>query len=529
MNTKYLPSFAGRRPRTLGYRKDGTPIVEVMGGSADIEIMPELRGKSADTISETPEELRGRTPEELEQYVEVLDAHLRTIHIDEDTGELRDKSPAEQTAFDYGLRLRDLAIKRIEEHREVQEVFRRRPRAVQSAMLNLGRDKDDAYGDVRRLTTSEARDRALRVLDDRNSSAHMKEHEKDEVERQLRTSTDIARRILVTENEHYRTAFLKMVTRPNGFMYLSEDERRALMAFDEYRTMSEGTTTAGGFGIPVFIDPSIIMTAQGSGNPFLQICSTVDVNTNAWKGVTSAGVTWSFDAENVEVSDDSPTLAQPTVTVYMARGFIPYSIEVGEDYPNFAAEMQTLLAEGYDELLVNKFTQGNGTSEPQGVLTILSATAGNRVAIQTSGSNFGPKDPYTVWKALPQRFRRNASWLMSVDVNNAIRQIGTANVFHAFTENLPAEWADTLFGKSVYESPYMPDTTTSTSANSGLAVVGDFRNYKIARRGGMSVEQIPHLFSTTTNLPSGTRGLFAYARIGGGVVNTSGFRLLVNT
>jgi HK97 family phage major capsid protein len=529
VNTKSLPSFAGRGPRIIGYRKNGVPIREIMGGAADIEIMPELRGKSADTISETPEELRGRTPDELEQYVEVLDAHLRSIHVDEDTGELRDKSPAEQAAFDYGLKLRDVAINRIENHRAVQEVFRRRPRAVQTAMLNLGRDRDDAYGDVRRLTIAEARDRALRVLDDRNAAMYLSSDQKDEVERQLRTSSDIARRILVTENDDYRNAFLKMVTKPNGQMYLSEDERRALVAFDEYRTMSEGTTTAGGFGIPVFIDPSIIMTAQGSDNPFLQIASTVDVNTNAWKGVTSAGVSWSFDAENVEVSDDSPTLAQPTVTVYMARGFVPYSIEVSQDYPNFASEMQTLLGEGYDELLVQKFTAGSGSGEPFGVLTVLSASAGNRVSVQTAGTNFGPKDPYSVWKAVPQRFRRRASWLMSVDVNNAIRQIGTANVFHAYTENLPAEWADMLFGKQTYESPYMPDTTTSTSANSGLAVVGDFRNYKIARRGGMSVEQIPHLFSTTTNLPSGTRGLFAYARIGGNVVNTAGFRLLVNT
>jgi HK97 family phage major capsid protein len=495
-----------------------------------VDIMAELRGKTPDDIGTAPEELRGKTPDDLQHFVEVLDAHLRSIHQDENTGELRDKSPAEQTAFDYGLKLRDLAIKKIDEHRAVQEVFRRRPKSVEAAMLNLRtQDKADPYGDVRRMPVSEARDRALRILDDRGSSSHLRADEKDEVERQVRKSTDIARRVLVTENEHYREAWLKLVTRPNGAMYLTDDERRAVQAFDEYRTMSEGTTTAGGFGIPVFIDPSIIMTAQGSDNPFLQIASQKDVNTNAWKGVTSAGVSWSFDSENVEVSDDSPTLAQPSVTVYMARGFVPYSIEVGQDYPGFASEMQTLLAEGYDELLVDKFTRGSGTNEPQGVLTILSATAGNRVGVQTSGANFGPNDPYSVWKALGQRFRRRASWLMSVDVNNKLRQIATANVFHAYTVNLPAEWADQFFGKQAYESPYMPDTTTSTSANSGLAVVGDFRNYVIARRGGMSVELIPHLFSTTTNLPSGTRGWFAYSRIGGGVVNTSGFRLLVNT
>jgi HK97 family phage major capsid protein len=493
------------------------------------EILPELRDKNvADLGTTLPDELRGKTPDELSQYVELLDAHLRSIHQDEDTGELRAKTPAEEKAFAYGLRLREIAITKIDEHRAVQEIFKRRPKAVVSAMANLGKP-DDAYGDVRRMTNNEARDRALRVLDDRTSSSHLRSDEKDEVERQVRTSTDIARRILVTENEHYREAWLKMVTRPNGHMYLTEDERRAMQAWDEYRTMSEGTTTAGGFGVPVFIDASIIMTAQGSGNPFLSIARQVDVNTNAWKGVSSAGVSWSFDAENAAVSDDSPTLAQPVVNVLMARGFIPYSIEVGQDYPSFAQEMSTLLAEGYDELLVDKFTRGTGTGEPQGVLTVLSATAGNRVGVQTSGVNFGADDPYRVWKALGQRFRRRASWMMSVDVNNKIRQLATANVFHAFTENLPAEWADQLFGKTTYESPYMPDTTTSTAANSGLAIVGDFNNYLIARRGGMSVELIPHLFDVTANLPTGTRGWFAYSRIGGGVVNTTGFRLLVNT
>lgn len=491
-----------------------------------------LSGKNADDLGNgMPDELRGMTPDDIQEFVEVLDAHLRSIHIDENSGELRDKSPAEQTAFDYGLKLRDVAIKKLDEHRAVQEVFKRRPKAVEVAMLNLGkgRDKDDPYGDVRRMTVSEARDRALHRLDDRNAAAHLSAAEKDEVERQVRKSTDIARRILVTENEDYREAWLKLMTRPNGYMFLNEDQRQAVQAWDEYRAMSEGTTTAGGFGIPVFIDPSIIMTAQGSDNPFLKIAKQVDVNTNAWKGVSSAGVTWSFDAEAAEVSDDSAVLAQPSVTVFMARGFIPYSIELGQDYPSFASEMSTLLAEGYDELLVNKFTQGSGTGEPKGILTALSANTNVRVTVQTSGTNFGANDPYNVWKALPQRFRRKASWLMSVDVNNKIRQLGTANVFHAYTENLPAEWADMLFGKQTYESPYMPDTTTSTSATTGLAVVGDFSNYVIARRGGMTVEQIPMLFHTANNLPSGQRGWFAYARIGGNSVNDLGFRLMVNT
>ena len=494
-----------------------------------LEILPELRGKDAGDITASsgyPEELRGKTPAELATFVDILDAHLRSIH-QTDEGELRDKSPEEQKAFAYGLKLRDLAITRIEEDRAVREVFSRRPKAVQTAIAAAAYDQpDDPFGAVRRMTVPEARDHALRVLDDRTASAHLRSDQKDEVERQIRKNTDIARRILVTENEDYRTAWQKLVTQPQPI--LTEAENRAVQAYMEYRAMSEGTTTAGGFGIPVFIDPSIIMTAQGTDNPFLELAKQADVNTNQWKGVSSAGVTWHFNyAEGSAVSDDSPTLAQPTVPVYMARGFLPYSIELGQDYPGFADEMATLLAAGYDELLVDKFTRGAGVSnlEPTGILTALSANTNVRVAL-TTGGTVGAPDPYKVWQALPQRFRRNASWLMSVATNNAIRQLGTANVYHAFTVNLPQDWADTLFRRAVRESPYMPDNTTSTTSTIGLAVVGDFKNYLIARRGGMSVELVPMLFDVTNNRPTGQRGWFAYSRIGGGSINDLGFRLL---
>jgi HK97 family phage major capsid protein len=494
----------------------------------EIELIEEIRGKDPDALGkdQIPEEVRNKTPEQLHQLIEVLDAHLRSLH-QTDTGELRDLDVAEDKAFRYGLRIRDAALKRIEEHRAVSDVFARRPEAVKRVYANIRNGIDGSNGVVR-MANFEARDMALRALDERGSTAHLRPDEKDHLERQIRRNTDVARRIIVTENENYRSAWMKLVTMPDGAMYLDDEERQAMRAYNEYRAASL-TNAAGGFAVPVFIDPSVIMTAQGSGNPFLQIAKQTDVNTNTWKGVSSAGVTWSFDAENAEVSDDAPTIAQPTVNVNMARGFIPYSIEISEDWPGFAAEMSSLLAEGYDELLVDKFTRGSGSGEPQGVLTAISAAAGCRVGIQTSGSAFGANDPYNVWKAVPQRFRRKASWLMSVDVNNKLRQLGTANVFHAFTENLPAEWADTFFGKQAYESPYMPDTTTSTAGNTGLALVGDFANYLIARRTGMSVELIPHIFSTGSNLPMGQRGWFAYARIGGGVINTSGFRLLVNT
>jgi len=406
--------------------------------------------------------------------------------------------------------------------------------------------------DALRLGHEEARDRALQALEVRGRN--LRPEQQDQVDELLRATISednpsldgsyIAKRTLITETDDYRSAWRQLVTDPHPLLTATEIESvRALRALDiEYRGMSEGVTTAGGFGIPVFIDPSIVMTAQGSGNPFLSVGRVVRVTTNQWKGVSSAGVSWSFDAEGATVSDDSPTIAQPAVDVFTARGFLKWTIEVGQDYPSFAEEMAGLLGEGYDELVLDKMSRGSGSGEPMGIITALDADTTAEVLLTTAGA-FGEVDLYNVWKALPQRFRgiglnqagaggtnrpRGASWMMSVGVNNAIRRFGTANVFHASTETIAFEWVDRLMNRQVYESPYFPDVVATTGHTNQL-VVGDFRHYVLALRAGMSMELVQHIVDVTSNRPTGERGTFAWARIGGGPDTTAAFRLLNST
>jgi HK97 family phage major capsid protein len=468
------------------------------------------------------DDLRGKTPEELDKMFKVLDAHLRSLH-QTDEGELRDLTDDEQAAFDHGMQLREAIEKKLENHRAISEVFRRRPESVKQVYSNIRNGLDDVSG-VTRMTRPEARDRALRILDAREASSHLTDDQKIEVDRLVRRSTDIARRMIVTENDDYREAWQKLVTNVNGHLTLNEDERNAIAAFEEYRVMSEGTTTAGGFGVPVLIDPSIILTAQGSANPFLTIATQKDINTNAWKGVSSDGVSWSFDAEDSVVSDDSPTLAQPKVDVFTARGFIPYTIEVGEDYPGFASEMSMLLSEGYDELLVDKFTRGTGSGEPLGIVTALDADTTVEVAVATAGT-LASGDVAKAFTQLPQRFRRNAVWLTGSELSIKTRQLGPAANLSRPSSSLSDVQVDPIAGRAMYETPYMTDLTSS-GVHTNLAVIGDFRNYIVARRSGMNVELVPHIFDTSTGRPRGRRGWFAYARIGGGPATNKAFRLL---
>lgn len=390
---------------------------------------------------------------------------------------------------------------------------------------------DEYFGrDLSAASYEVCRDGALKVMDDREATAHLSTSQMDRLDKIVRSKDrqDMAARIIVTNNPHYKSAFYKLTTDPMGVTRLSDEERGALRSYEQYaeRVQSEATTQ-GGFALPVFIDPSVILTDQELDNPFLRTASIVDVNTNAWKGVSAAGVVWSFDAEAAEVSDDAITLAQPSVSVNMARGFIPFSIEVAQDWPGFQSEMAGLLATGYDDLLLSAFTTGSGTNQPTGVLTTLVLQTTTETTVTTDGA-FGQEDIYKVWKALPQKYRRRASWQMSVGVMNKIRQFGAANVYHATTVTLSEGAVENLFNKPVYENAYMPDFTGTTGA-ANICVVGDFSNFKIARRQGMQVELVPQLFATANNLPSGQRGWFAYARIGGKIVNNAAFQVLVNT
>lgn len=395
--------------------------------------------------------------------------------------------------------------------------------------------RDDPFDiDVRTVSESEALTRSRKVLDQRESASHLRSDQKEHLDKVLRTRNGdldgdlIARLLLATENPHYRSAFQKVAA--SATPAFTADESRAIERVKLIkRAMSIGTDAAGGFAVPVLIDPTIIMTAQGSTNDILRLARVETITNDTWRGLSSAGVSWSFHAEAAAAGDNSPTIAQPEVPTKRADGFIPFSIEVGMDWPGFAETMSMLLAEGYDELLAEKLTVSTGNAnEPWGLIGRLAATTSPTVVIETATSGaIAASDVYDLWAALPQRFRRaaNCAWMSSTDVQNSIRQLGTTDP--NFSVDITQEAIPRMFGRPYPMNDFMEDLASGTGTQPWL-VVGDFRGYVVAQRAGMTVEFIPMLFDVTNNRPTGQRGWFAWARVGGDVVNPNGFRLLRN-
>ena len=252
------------------------------------------------------------------------------------------------------------------------------------------------------------------------------------------------------------------------------------------------------------------------------------MTTDVWKGVSAAGVSWSYDAEASVVSDDTPTLAQPSIPVYAARGFIPYSIEVGADYPGFADEMSKLLSQGFTDLLAVGTCTATGTAQPRGVFA--SATSNPTHTLVTTAGSIAGVDLRKHWAAVPERFRKNATHLVSTANDAVIRGLGNNLAMSDYSVNLLADGTSTLFGRPVVISDYAPTFTSTTGGLANQAILtGDFgTGFVVVQRAGMTVELVQHLFDTTTGRPTGQRGWFAYARHGYDYVNVNAFRVLAN-
>ncbi len=325
----------------------------------------------------------------------------------------------------------------------------------------------------------------------------------------------ISKLVLASSSPDYLRAWSKCASGRQHLM--SPEEQRALE-----RAMSL-TDSAGGYLVPFQLDPTVIVTANGSRNQIRQVARQVVATGDVWNGVSSGAVSWSWDAEATEVSDDTTTFAQPTVPIYKAAGFVPISIEALEDEANVTAEVARLLAFGRDVLEAAAFATGSGSGQPTGIVTALAGTSSEINA--AADDTFAAADVYTLDGALPARYRANAAWLANRAIYNRIRQFDTSGGAQMW-ERIGADVPPQLLGRPALESEDMDGTiTTSGAVSNYILVYGDFSHYVIADRVGMTVEFIPHLVGANRR-PTGQRGWYAYYRVGADSVNDGAFRLL---
>ncbi len=316
---------------------------------------------------------------------------------------------------------------------------------------------------------------------------------------------ELAERIIRTGSPTYSRAFGKHLA-------------GAPLTGEEQRVLGVGTQ-GGNYPVPITLDPTVILTSNGQVNPLREISRVVQITGNVYDLVASTGITAAYSAEAVEASDNSPTLTQPTYNVEKAQAFVPFSIEVGEDWAALQAEMARMLQDAKDALEADKFLTGagHGSQVPQGLLV-----GGTAVVSTAATATFAVADLYSLQNALAPRWRPRASFVANNAQFNRIRQFDTAggaSLWVQLGDGTPSR----LLNYPTFEYSNM---VTTISSNSSIVTYGDFSQFVIVDRIGLNIEVVPHLFGTTNNYPTGQRGLYAYWRNTSGVATQLAFKTL---
>lgn len=474
------------------------------------------------------------TIEEFREAIAYLEACLRDIH----TGaadEQRNLNDEERTRWDEGNAMRDDLTDQLQRAEQVEAMVANAPETSQpgdgSQFRVNKRDADDPYDieqrvlDPRRGAT-ELRGKAMQAIErtaDWELPDSAKEHLTQLVEKESRgkhAHSSVARLVLATGSDDYKDAFEAFLRTADGSpLILSVDQSRAVE-----RAMSL-TTTAGGFAVPFPIDPTIIQLGDGSVSGFRTWARVIPNHpTDTWQGLSLTQGDFSFDAEAAEVSDDTPTWAQPSITVRMARGFVPASMEILDDYPGLLEDLRTWFLDGKAVLDDTVFATGAaGSNQPIGIVTAL--TDGASQIDSATTDTFAIADVYALADALPPRHRSAASrnaWCSNIAIYHDIREFGDAGNPGPFVTEANA---NSVLGSPWFEASAMDGAITALADNKVL-IYGDWRAYTIVDRVGFSLETVPHMFATANNLPSGERGFFGRYRVGADSVNDNAFRML---
>lgn len=361
------------------------------------------------------------------------------------------------------------------------------------------------------------RDIASRALRAVEIEEDLDDDGKAHVERMLRNKRvnrggALARHIIATGRPEYRGAFRELTLRANPLLTPEQ-----MQAVHELRGLQITADASGGYLMPFTLDPTIILTNNGVINPIRQLATVITVATDNWQGVTTAGVTASYDAEESEVSDDTPTLAQPSIAVHQGQAFVPFSVQAEDDLDALAADVADMFADAKDRLELNAFTLGTGTGQPYGVVTEATAVA------TTSADTYAVGDVYKLQQNVAARHRRNGKWMANLNVINLTRQFGSA-LGHAFLTDLGGGQPPMLLGQDLYENSEM-DGTIDAAATNKIVLYGDFKKYRIHDRIGMTVELVPHLFGASRR-PTGQRGWYARFRHGARLVDVNAVKVL---
>lgn len=383
-------------------------------------------------------------------------------------------------------------------------------REKQAQIVSEGRERLDQIGKA----TDEARAKELEAQHD----AAMAEH--DRIEEQIKREERFAaaekaqeeyraqRRPIARDGEEgrgsddgdkpleYRHVFHKFLACGADPTELTPEERAVLRrgvdasAEKEFRAQTAGTTTAGGFTVPTELANEIVKTMKAWGPMYDEdICTvmtTASGNPIKIPTVDDTAVTAEKHTEAVALTDDGGkdvTFGQKSLDAYVYdTEFVRFSMELAQDSVfNMEALLGALLGERLARIANRELTIGDGTGDPNGIVTAssLGKTAAATAAITSD-------ELIDLQHSVNSAYRRSpkARWMFADTTLAAIRKLkdGQGNYLWQMGDIKTGAPATLL------NHPYsINDDMDSLAAAKKVAIFGDLSKYFVRKVGGVTI------------------------------------------
>lgn len=277
-----------------------------------------------------------------------------------------------------------------------------------------------------------------------------------------------------------------------------------------------GDDAEGGYLVPDEYERHLVEALEEE-NIFRKLAHTVQTDSGERKipVVASKGsANWIDEEGPYEDSDDA--FSQITIGAHKLGTTIKVSEELLRDSVfDLEAYISREFARRIGAREEESFFLGDGNGKPLGILADaggaeVGATAASATAITAD-------ELMDLFHALKAPYRNKAVWVMNDATIKAVRKLKDNSGQYLWQNSLTAGVPDTLLGRPVYTSAYMP----VAAAGAKTIAFGDFKYYWIADRQGRSFKRLNELYAK-----NGQIGFLGSQRVDGKLILPEAIQVL---
>lgn len=297
--------------------------------------------------------------------------------------------------------------------------------------------------------------------------------------------------VRATATEEYSKAFWDMMRGSN-----TPEVRDAL---------SVGVDQNGGYTVPDEFHRQLIQGLE-ENNIFRRLAKTITTQSGTRTipiAMDNGSASWIEEGAAIQESDLS--FSTETLSAYKLGCMIKVSNELLHDS---AFDIASYIAQRFGVRFGNAeeeaFINGTGPSSnpqttpsmPTGILTSVTASSGNTTA---NAQTVHFDNIFKLYYSLKSPYRNKAAFLCNETLLLQLMLIKDKNDNYIWKPSLDIAKPDTILGRPIYTSSYMPAITGNATTDKGKKVLlfGDFNYYWIADRTSRTFKRLNELYAVT--------------------------------